>query len=136
MAEFDWYGDGGPVGGYGNNTGGGGDDSGGDSGGGSELFVVTFSGYGSTYWTADKTFQEIHDAVRSGKIVIGRRISILDNGTVSGAEQYNLSYFSGMEDEGAFALFTLINIGGGKAQYWYYTYNSDGSIERTMMAST
>lgn len=67
MAEFDWYGDGGPVGGYGNNTGGG-DDSGGGSGGSAAMVVTISTNMGQL--SSDKTVAEIVEHIDNGGDVI------------------------------------------------------------------
>lgn len=52
---------------------------GGGGSGGGDPFVVTFTNAGSTY-SADKTYTEVIEAMKAGKVVLGKYIKISSNG--------------------------------------------------------
>ena len=96
----------------------------GGSGGGGELFVVTFASSGGNT-VADKTFDEINDALVDGKFVVGRYPDVF--GSNANCEEFILAFFENAPGEGEVAVFTRLSY-RGNPQVRTITYNKSTGI--------
>lgn len=90
MAEFDWYGDGGPIGGYGENTGGGG--GGDDSGGGGVALHITLNENAEPVGKCEYTPFQLYDMAITQNIPIMFNVSAIDEDRILTKNSSEVAY--------------------------------------------